>query len=247
MKKTIVLVVAVISLVSCMKDGSFKQSYTLDVTFEYPDEVYAKEFNSDSVYVAKQGVGFVWMNSPLLFAQKQNNGVFRGGFAMSYLKGKANGEVSEEEHKNDLYRVNAVSGSRASKTYAVFYDNPNDQEMHEHDIEFGLKEVGTCSMLGCYVNNTTHVARMIKEHFEENDKLVLKAIGHGPDGKKTETKIVMAEYTAAKDSIMYNWTPFDLSVLGAVEYVDFEVESTNPDVPGFVCVDGVLASINISY
>ena len=117
----------------------------------------------------------------------------------------------------------------------------------KYDIEFAYKELGACAPLGCYVNNTTLVARKIKEHFKDGDKLILKAKGTLADGTITETSIVLAQYTEAKDSIMYNWTPFSLSSLGAVDYVDFEVHSTNPDVPGYFCLDGYLASLNIEY
>ena len=97
------------------------------------------------------------------------------------------------------------------------------------------------------MNNTTLVARKIKEHFKDGDKLVLKARGMLADGIVRETSIVLAEYKEAKDSVMYNWTPFNLSALGAVDCVDFEVVSTNPDVPGYFCLDGYLAAINVEY
>ena len=46
---------------------------------------------------------------------------------------------------------------------------------------------------------------------------------------------------------MYNWTAFTLNSLGAVDYIDFEVESTCPDVPGYVCIDGILAGVKVEY
>ena len=119
--------------------------------------------------------------------------------------------------------------------------------MPAHDIEFGYKGLGSFTPYGCYVNNTTLVARKIKEHFQDGDKLVLKAIGTTASGAKTETSITLAEYTEAKDSVMYNWTAFTLSSLGAVDYVDFEVESTCPEVPGYVCIDGILAGVMVEY
>jgi hypothetical protein len=57
----------------------------------------------------------------------------------------------------------------------------------------------------------------------------------------------LAEYTEAKDSVMYNWTAFPLSTLGAVDFIDFDLESTNPQVPEYFCLDGLLASIMIEY
>ena len=46
---------------------------------------------------------------------------------------------------------------------------------------------------------------------------------------------------------MYNWSVFDLSSLGEVDYIDFEVTSTNPEVPGYFCMDGLLSTIVIEY
>ena len=75
----------------------------------------------------------------------------------------------------------------------------------------------------------------------------MKAKGTKFDGSVSEVSIVLAEYTEAKDSVMYNWTSFDLSKLGVVNFVDFEVESTNPQVPGYFCLDGYLASISVMF
>ena len=256
MKKFLFFAVVALSMVSCLDTGTFSQSYLADVTFEYLDQVYPREFNKDSVYICKNETdpGFLYMQYPLCFGQKQVGGKFEGGFAMSYLKGEKDGLLDKEPGANDVYRVHAAAGSpdgkagaTGSKTYAVFYDNPQESMMPKYDIEFGYKENGSCQPLGCYVNNTTLVARKIREHFKEGDKLTLKVKGTKSDGQVTETSIVLAERTESKDTVMYNWTVFDLSKLGPVDYIDFEVVSTNPDVPGYFCLDGFAASVSISF
>ena len=249
MKKILFCVAVALSMISCL-DGSYKQTYTADVTFECSADVYANSFK-DSLYVVPQGEGegFTYMGYPLIFMQKQLAGTFQGGFIMSYLKGEADNKLDKAPSENDAYRVHAASGADNSFTYAVYYENPVESMRPKYDIEFGYKGVGSCytSPIGCYVNNTTLVARKIKEHFKVGDKLVLKAKGTLADGTITEASIVLAEYTEAKDSVMYNWTAFPMSALGAADYVDFEVVSTNPDVPGYFCLDGYLASVNIEY
>jgi hypothetical protein len=229
-----------------MNKSSFSQTYTADITFEFSDDTYGKSFK-DSVYVMKDGDGFLYGQYPLFFGQKQITGTFQGGFLMSYLKGEKDGKLDKEALPNDAYRVHAESGANGSKTYAVFYDNPNESMMPIHDVEFGYKDNGLCSPYGCYVNNTTLVARKIKEHFVDGDKLVLKATGVHHDGSKTSASITLAEYTEAKDSVMCTWTAFPMSSLGAVDFIEFEVESTNPNVPGYFCLDGLLAGISIEY
>ena len=234
-------------MISCL-DGSYKQSYTADVTFECSVDVYANSFK-DSLYLVPDGEGFTYMGYPLVFMQKQLAGTYQGGLIMSCLKGEADNKLDKAPAENDAYRVHAATGASDSYTYAVYYENPIESMRPKYDIEFGYKGLGRSysAPLGCYVNNTTLVARKIKEHFKDGDKLVLKAKGTLADGTVTQTSIVLAEYTEAKDTVMYNWTPFGLSALGAVDYVDFEVVSTNPDVPGYFCLDGYLASINLEY
>jgi hypothetical protein len=249
MKKFLFFAAVALSIVSCLDKGSFSQSYTADVTFEFTDRVYDNSFK-DSLFVLKAEVGgdaFLYNNYPIFFGQKTLNGVFQGGFLMSYLKGGKDGALNNEPKENDAYRVNAPAGYLGSKTYAVFYNNPVESMMHPHDIEFGYKDAGSFSPLGCYVNNTTLVARKIKEHFVDGDKLVLKATGIKHDGSTVSTSITLAEYTEAKDSVMYNWTALPLSNLGAVDFIDFDLESTNPNIPEYFCIDGLLASIIVSY
>lgn len=256
MKKFLFFAAVALSMVSCLTKGSYSQSYVADITFEWNPQVYSKEFNKDSVYVCKNeaDMGFLYQQYPLFFGQKHVGGELQGGFVMSYLEGEKDGQLTKQPNANDTFRVHAVAGAPGgvasplgSKTYAVFYDNPSESMMPQYDIEFGYKNNGSCSPLSCYVNNTTLVARKVREHFQDGDKLVLKAKGTKSDGSVSETSIVLAQYTESKDTVMYNWTVFDLSKLGAVDFVDFEVMSTNPEVPGYFCLDGYLASIYISY
>lgn len=252
MKKFLFFIAVAFSVMSCLDGGSFSQSYTADVTFEFSDNIYHNSFK-DSLYFIPAGEngitgeGFVYGNYPLVFAQKQVGGVFQGGFVMSYLKGEKDGKLTKPAAENDKFRVHASGGAAASKTYAVFYDNPVETMMPAYHIEFGYKDLGSCAPIACYVNNTTYVARKIREHFQDGDRLILKATGIKSDGSKTEKSITLAEYTEAKDSVMYNWSVLDLSAFGDVAYVNFDVTSTNPDVPGYFCLDGYLASIKVEY
>ena len=246
MKKFLFLAVVAICIVSCLNSGSFSQSYRADITFEFSDNVYKESFK-DSIFVLNEGEGFSHGNYPIFFGQSHASGKFNGGFLMSYLKGEADGLLIKEAKPDDLYRVHAASGAAGSKTYAVFYGNPSASMMPKYDIDFVYKSYGTCSPYSCYVNNTTYVARMIQEHFADGDKLVLTASGWREGGEKTTASIVLAEYSEQKDTIMYNWTKFDLSKLGLVDYIDIDVVSTNPNVPAYCCIDNFSAGVRIEY
>lgn len=247
MKRIVLFFAVAFCLASCLK-SNFSSSYNVTVTFEYNNNsVYQNEFSKDSICVLKEGIAFTWLEPSLAFGQKSTNGQFNGGFIMSYLAGETDGALTKVESLNDRYRVFAATGYNKSKTYTVFYDNHDPAMMPVEDISFTYKSLGTCVMNECYVNNTTFVARKIKEHFQEGDALVLTAKGYLKDEPTASAAIKLAEFTAAKDSIMYNWTRFDLAPLGSVDKVEFIVESTNPNVPGYVCVDDMKANFTLDY
>ena len=248
-RRILLFTIAAITAVSCLDKSSSTVAGPLLAHMESMGQYnYATLFGEDSLYFDNAGakLGIQW-DCVCFYHSISDDGNFQGGFLMSYLKGEKDGALNNEPKENDAYRVNAPTGSVGSKTYAVFYNNPVESMMLPHDIEFGGKDIGTFSPLGCYVNNTTLVARKIKEHFVDGDKLVLKATGTRHDGSTVATSITLAEYTEAKDSVMYNWTAFPLSTLGAVDFIDFDLESTNPQVPEYFCLDGLLASIMIEY
>ena len=246
MKNILILFLAAFAVSSCLETGSFSQTYVANVTFEYnSQEVYTNSFK-DSLFVMNENGQFSDNKNPLTFSQVSEKGDFKGGFLLSYLNGEKDGALTKAPAANDAYRVYAASGHNGSKTYAVFYDSPNSSNMPKHDIEFLYKNPSSMVPQVCYVNNTTLVARKIKEYFQSGDKLVLKAIGVASNGSTVETSIKLADYTESRDSVMYNWTEFPLSSLGAVESIDFKVESTNPNVPGYFCLDGLVAGISIN-
>jgi len=98
------------------------------------------------------------------------------------------------------------------------------------------------------VNNTVAVAKAVNEKFEPGNKLVLKAKGY-LDGTETATaEIMLAERTTSKDSIVSTWTEFDLSKLGSIDKVDFEILiPEGMDIPAMVCIDNVVANVSLTY
>ena len=54
MKKILILFMAAFAAVSCLKGGSFSQSYTADITFDFTEDVYTNVFK-DSLYIVGQG------------------------------------------------------------------------------------------------------------------------------------------------------------------------------------------------
>lgn len=242
-----------VALSSCVTDSEYSYSYPLVAGFEYTAIDYAKVFGTDSLYYdSDHGYGIGW--EYLAFRHKVDtvNAVFEGGMLLSYLKGKAfdmtdslsMAKGDSLAFAEDGFRVN--ENSAYDNTYAVYYGNPEASMMPEHDVQFLATNNGTCTMNACLVNNTGYVAYKVAQCFEAGDRLTLKATGYLDGAKTGEASISLADFSAQKDSIVTSWTYFDLSPLGTVEYVDFEVISTKEDVPAYFCLDGMFANIALS-
>lgn len=244
MKKVILFVCAVVMAVSCSLTGGSYQKYQILTTFDYESMGvnYAESFGADSVYfdsVNKNGA--YWQD--LLFHQKiSDNGDFLGGFAISYLAPSGMGEKKEGDYVYSDYKVAGPKlPSNQINTYAVWYQNPDATKMPEKAVTFISWSLATCVLSHCYVNNTEAVYYAAKKNFTNGDKLTLTATGY-LDGIMTgEETITMA----LPDTVMYNWTKFDLKKLGSIDKIDFELRSSNGSfgVPMTFCLDEIVADV----
>lgn len=239
MKKIFILFFAAVMAASCLGDGpTTSQTYPLVVDFELLDAV----FETDSVrFDDQQGLGIGYRDMAFFHKLSSDKKVVLGGFALSRLKGN-----DSELGRND-FRVNSGAGVGGSKTYVVFKYDSKSQNMPEHDVQFLTSAYGTCTMTGCYVNNTAEVVDSVKSVFELGDRLTLKATGYINGTKTGEASVILADYSSQKDSIVVNWTPFDLSKLGMIEYVEFEMSSSKEGVPTSFCMDNMISTISLSY
>jgi hypothetical protein len=255
MKKTVIFITLILSLMSCLQGGGISRTYPVEATFEYQGLDYGAQFGEDSLYFnVSHGYGFGW--DYLTFRHKVDTvgKSFDGGMLLSYLKGSkfnptdslSMAQTDSAAFANDAFRQNSSLMFMGSKTYAVYYENPDALMMPDSDFEFMGKEIGTCQLGQCYVNNTRYVAYKASKHFVAGDRLTLQATGYHKGVKTGETSIALIDFSAQKDSIVSRWTPFDLSRLGIVDHVDFKVLSTKKEVPAYFCMDNFWASITIS-
>ena len=245
-KKLLLFFVVAIMAVSCLGEGGYTESRYVLATFEFSAD-YNKIFGEDSLYVDEEyKLGIGW--DCLAFYQKVNESTkeFEGGMMLSHLAYPKSGVV--EGLANNKYRVNAKTVTNAN-TYLVFEETGS---MPENDIAFNFVQsanaIGSCIMTSCEVNNTVAVAEAVEKNFENGDRLLLRATGYLA-GKKTDSaEIMLAERLSDRDSIVYTWTTFDLSRLGAIDKIDFELLiPQGRNIPATVCIDNVLASISAQY
>lgn len=245
-KKLLLFFCSAVMAVSCLGDGNYSESRTVIATFEFSTD-YKDIFGSDSLYVDtdyRLGIGWDY----LVFYQKVNESTkeFEGGMMLSHLEYPKSGIV--EGLANNKYRVNAKTATLPN-TYLVFEETGS---MPATDVGFNFAQsanaIGACIMSSCAVNNTVAVAEAVKENFVIGDRLSLRATGY-LDGNKTDSaEITLAERLSDKDSIVYTWTPFDLSKLGSIDKIDFElIIPQGRNIPATVCIDNVVASISAQY
>lgn len=241
MKRLLILFSMAAVVSSCLGGSSFSNSYPVQATFEYSDNI----FNADSLYydTEEAQLGFSW--DYLAFYHNVDNAEFKGGFILSRLAIPESGIT--EGLKNNRYRAN-IKG--VTNKFAVFYQSDDMPQKHLEFL-FSSSEINSsCTMSSVFVNNTVEVAEAVKTTFEPGYQLLLKATGYLKDNDAVtgEAEIKLADITAEKDSIVSSWTAFDLSKLGSIDYVKFSIETVPAglDIPKAVCMDYLMANISLT-
>ena len=250
MKKILFAIFAGLTLVSCLPDAEYSQTFPVYASFEYSKV----DYDADTLfYKSNFGYGLGWDYIGFLHKVDTVDWSFDGGMLLSAKKGTlynpadtvAMAKSDSLVFAQDRFRVNSVRDAINNNAYLVYYGNPDSSMMPAHDIEFLADEYGTCQVYQCYVNNTSYVAYKVAQHFETGDRLTLKATGYLRGAKTGEASITLADFSTQKDSIVSTWTQFDISKLGVIDFIDFNVESTKKEVPAYFCMDYFTASITI--
>ena len=243
----VVLFAALVS-VSCDLDADYSHTAVLSATFEYS----AVEFDADSLYYKSDfGAGIGWGTLGFLHNVDTTSWEFHGGAVLSCQQGTRfdSSDLAQEESlvlAQNRFRVNAAKDTVNTNTYLVYYLNPNEEEMPKNEVVFLVEQNGACVAQQCLVNNTGYVAYKVAQTFQAGDRLTLQATGYLKGAKTGDASMLLADFSTKKDSIVSTWTAFDLSKLGNFDAIDFEVISTNDQIPPYFCMDNFTASVTVS-
>lgn len=274
MKKIFPLVAASMLAVSCFNDVGYEASYTLAATFEGMDEVFEADsavaipsfsygpvafYNTvaaSETVSAPDGSEGGWIISRSFYPID----ILLGHIGTGDGSGNAGDDGGDSGDGTGTYTVDWQSkltpycvsdttdaSSRSGGTFLVFHDNSSS--MPEHDMEFLQASVGTCTVSGCYLNTTAQVANHFKSDLDadsSDDYFIVKVTGSSDAGQTGSAEFVLADYRNGLDSLATDWFAADLSKLGSVRYVDFEIETSlsNPELRYF-CMDNFVASIYV--
>lgn len=242
MKNILYTLIALILAVSCIGGSEFNSSYQLAATFEYNDSVFGKD---SLLYDTQYKLGLGWDYLSFYHKIDGSSSEFKGGFLVSALMMPESGNTADLV--NNLYRANIKGQKPLKNKYAVFCQTA---DMPENHLEFMLKSTknlsGSCAMNNVLVTNTVAVENAVRKSFVAGDQLILRATGYLSGVKTDSADIKLAEFTTSKDSVVTSWTLFDMTKLGIVDKVMFDIVAPDgKDVPLAVCMDNLVANIVI--
>lgn len=248
-RKLILCALAVISLTSCMKQGSFKTSYIDYCSFEYSN--IATVYGTDSLNFESNFAQSANYQTLVFMGKRSSDQItdineFQGGVMLSLLRDTV---VAEKHFISEYSTVADTTGADGSKGFAVLVCNPGN--MPEHTASFAATEFGTCTphyMKVCNTNQVVNTAKFgsdICPAFKEGDyiKLIVTGILNGQ--KTAEASIDLVNYTTKGLEIITNWTKMDLSKIGDFDHLDFNIETNVPQAPRKCCFDSLVLSVNI--
>ena len=248
MKKILGFLAVSILVASCLGSAGFEADYDVFATFGYADaDFIGDKTKPDSLlYDTDYRLGFVWDYFGFHHKVDEYTLDFEGGFLASCLKVPATADVSGLSYNE--YRANARAANSMENKYAVFKQSYNMPEKHlTFMVSSSESANATCSMKYVLVTNSVAVEQAVRNSFVDGDWLILKASGYLGNQPTGSAEIRLAEYTESKDSIINSWTKFDLTPLGDVDKVLFEIQTRSSKyIPTTVCMDDLSAHVSIS-
>ena len=137
------------------------------------------------------------------------------------------------DYSKDLFVYNAKStstteggGHNGSKNCLIVVGNYNEVANAHECAEIHFADGKARIVQGCYINSTTYFLNIVKNGnpfsapMGEDDEITLSATGYNASGSKTTT---VTYSFARKGSYVTNWTAWDLSALGAVVSIKFNL------------------------
>lgn len=160
-------------------------------------------------------------------------GIIRGGMILSSYN--SNDLASYGDYSKDLYVYNSSpksttggGGYGGSDNFLVVVGDYNDMASDKVYAEMFFADGYARQIKGCYVNSTTYFLNVVQNGnpsiaapLGEGDEIVISATGYDSSGSQTA---IVRMTLARKNQYIKQWTSWDLSALGKVVKVRFNVE-----------------------
>jgi hypothetical protein len=243
MKNSALIMLAVASVLasSCLSSGGSKYDYVLQASFDgYSNEqIFSDYFNSDSVYFAKQ----ILTDEYSCLNSVYEDPIFSGGFCLSAKRDSLN---TEKTGISDYSSTGSDAGYMDSDVYAVYIQNSRPE--YGWQIYLSGFDAGTCNISGFMINNVSKTIKAIEDNpLQEGDYLTVTVTGYLKDVQGESVTVDLVRNTSMARTVVTSWTEVDLSSIGNVDALTFEVETNRSDFPESFCLDNLTAQVHIEY
>jgi hypothetical protein len=156
----------------------------------------------------------------------------RGGMLVSSYN--SDDVATYGDYSKDLYVYNPSpssttqgGGAEGSDNFLIVVGNYDDFSNGDERAEFFFADGQERKILECQVNSTTYFLNIAQNGnpfsapLAEDDRVVISATGYDSSGVETAT---VTKTLARKGEYIKQWTPWDLSALGRVVKVRFNIE-----------------------
>jgi hypothetical protein len=252
-----VLAAALLSATSCSKDEEENQPITAVVDFEGEEWKEFVALNVGSTYSSEVVTAdYLWQDEATTLAPANITAEWDGvsylssGFAVSSFNSNCLEKFNiYGAYLRDLYVYNAKNedaakggGNGGSDNFLVGYGNYEGDESGEWGDEdfrptLTFADGKARTIKGCYVNSTTYFVSITElgnefsPALQAGEKITLTATGYDKMRRKTgSVTMTLAE----KGNITKSWRAWDLSALGAVVSVRFNITGGPTDECGMM-------------
>ena len=252
-----VLAVALLSATSCSKDEEENQPITAVVDFEGKEWKEFVALNVGSTYSSEVVTAdYQWQDEATsltpnnITAEWDGVSYLSSGFAVSSFNSNCLEKFNiYGAYLRDLYVYNADNeeaakggGNGGSDNFLVAYGNYEGEESGEWgETDFRpmltFADGKARTIKGCYVNSTayfvsiTELGNEFSPALKDGEKIILTATGYDAMRRKTGS---VAMTLAEKGNITKSWRAWDLSALGAVVSVRFNITGGPTDEWGMM-------------
>ena len=243
MKNSALIMLAAASVLasSCLSSGGSKSDYVLQASFDgYANEqIFSQYFNSDSVYFAKQ----ILTDEYSCLNSVYEDPIFSGGFCLSAKRDSLNTDKTEI---SDYSSAGSGAGYRDSDAYAVYIQNSRPE--YGWQIYLSGFDVGTCNMSGFLINNVSKTIKAIEDSpLQDGDYLTVTVTGYLNGAQGQSVTVDLVKNTNTTRTVVTSWTEVDLSSIGNVDALKFEVSTNRIDFPESFCLDNLTAKVHVEY
>ncbi len=240
--KILASVAILATFISCSKDIDNEHTKRTTITFE--GTAWSKYVATESYSSAFVTEDYIWqdaetsLSSAPIFVESSWGGesysYYGGGLTLSsYNSSSLNDYDMDNLYLADLYCYNPKNinskkggGNNGSDNFLVAYGNYEEGISDDMRPEIYFADGKARKVVGCYVCSTTYFTLVAEQGnsfspaLSGNDEIKIYATGYDATGAELNT---VSMTLAKKDAITKSWTAWDLSALGTVVRIKFNI------------------------